>query len=171
MVFPWKSIWGAKAPRRVAFFVWTTAWDKILTCENLRRQGIVMVGWCCMCRCNVETLAHLLLHCPEARELWSFVFREFGVDWVISGCVFDHVAGWRNWFGKHSLAVWNLVPSCVMWYLWRERNNRTFEDVKHSVGQLIEFCMSSLFDWSRAWGYTSSSIGGFLESLSYPNML
>ena len=82
------------------------------------------------------------------------------------------MAGWRNWFGKHSSAVWNLVHSCVMWSLWRERNNRTFEDIEHSVGQLIEFCMSSLFDWSRAWGFTTStSIGGFLESLSSPIVL
>jgi hypothetical protein len=42
-----------------------------------------MVGWCSMCRCNGETVDHLLLHCPVARELWSFVFRLFGVDWVI----------------------------------------------------------------------------------------
>jgi hypothetical protein len=131
-----------------------------------------MVGWCSMCRCNGETVDHLLLHCPVAREPWSFVFRLFGVDRVILGCVLDHVAGWRNWFGKHSSAVWNLVPSCVMWSLWRERNNRTFEDIEHSVGQLIEFCMSSLFDWSRAWGFTTStSIGGFLESLSSPIVL
>ena len=73
------------------------------------------------------------------RKLWSFVFRSFGVDWVISGCVLDHVAVWRNWFGKHSSAVWNLVPSCVMWSLWRERNNRTFEDLEHSVASLLSF--------------------------------
>jgi hypothetical protein len=36
-VLPWKSIWGVKAPRSVAFFVWTAAWGKILTCENLRQ--------------------------------------------------------------------------------------------------------------------------------------
>ena len=80
----------------------------------------------------------------------------FGVSFFVwcrlgdPGCVLDHVAGWRNWFSKHSSAVRNLVPSCVMWSLWRERNNRTFEDLEHLVGQLIEFCMSSLFDWSRA---------------------
>ena len=79
-------------------------------------------------------MAHLLLHYPVARELWSFVFLLFGVDSVISGCVLDLVAGWRNWFGKHSSEVWNLAPSCVMWSLWRERNNRTFEDLEHSVG-------------------------------------
>jgi hypothetical protein len=30
-VFPWKSIWKAKVPPRVAFFSWTTALEKILT--------------------------------------------------------------------------------------------------------------------------------------------
>jgi hypothetical protein len=90
-----------------------------------------MVGWCCLCRCNGENVAHLLLHCPVARELWNYVFRRFGVDWVISGSVLDHLAGWRNWFGKHDSDVWNLVPACVMWSLWREKNNRTFHKLAY----------------------------------------
>uniref|UniRef100_A0A2N9G3X9 Reverse transcriptase zinc-binding domain-containing protein n=1 Tax=Fagus sylvatica TaxID=28930 RepID=A0A2N9G3X9_FAGSY len=136
--FPWKGIWGVKVSRRVAFFVWMAAWGNILTCDNLRHRGIVVVGWCCLCRCNGEMVAHLLLHCPMVRELWSYVFWLFGVDWVISGSVLDHVAGWRNWFGKHNSEVWNLVPACVMWSLWRERNKRTFEDLELSVDKLIE---------------------------------
>ena len=36
IVFPWKAIWKAKAPRRVSFFVWCVAWNKILTGDNLR---------------------------------------------------------------------------------------------------------------------------------------
>jgi hypothetical protein len=166
--FPWKGIWGVKVSRRVAFFVWMAAWGNILTCDNLRHRGIVVVGWCCLCRCNGEMVAHLLLHCPMVRELWSYVFWLFGVDWVISGSVLDHVAGWRNWFGKHNSEVWNLVPACVMWSLWRERNKRTFEDLELSVDKLIESCMCSLFEWSRAWGFTTSlTVGGFLESLSH----
>jgi hypothetical protein len=68
-------------------------------------------------------------------------------------------------FGTLSLSV-----SCGP--IWRERNNRTFEDIEHSVGQLIESCMCSLYDWAKAWGFTTStSVGGFLESLSPPNIL
>uniref|UniRef100_A0A2N9F7K2 Reverse transcriptase zinc-binding domain-containing protein n=1 Tax=Fagus sylvatica TaxID=28930 RepID=A0A2N9F7K2_FAGSY len=47
--FPWKAIWRVKAPRRVSFFVWSAAWGKILTCDNLMRRGYSMAGWCCMC--------------------------------------------------------------------------------------------------------------------------
>ena len=59
-----------------------------------------------------------------------------------------------------------------MWSLWKERNNRTFENVEHSIGWLIEFRMSTLFDWSRAWGFTTSIfVRGFIESLSCSNTL
>uniref|UniRef100_A0A2N9HU94 Reverse transcriptase zinc-binding domain-containing protein n=1 Tax=Fagus sylvatica TaxID=28930 RepID=A0A2N9HU94_FAGSY len=39
VVFPWKSIWKAKAPPRVAFFIWSMAWGKILTSDNLMHRG------------------------------------------------------------------------------------------------------------------------------------
>ena len=41
--FPWKSIWRSKAPPRVAFFAWTAAQGKILTLDNIRRRGMVVV--------------------------------------------------------------------------------------------------------------------------------
>uniref|UniRef100_A0A2N9F2T4 Reverse transcriptase zinc-binding domain-containing protein n=1 Tax=Fagus sylvatica TaxID=28930 RepID=A0A2N9F2T4_FAGSY len=47
--FPWKCIWGVLAPPRVAFFMWTVAWGRILTCDNLKRRGLVLAGWCCLC--------------------------------------------------------------------------------------------------------------------------
>uniref|UniRef100_A0A2N9FR16 Reverse transcriptase zinc-binding domain-containing protein n=1 Tax=Fagus sylvatica TaxID=28930 RepID=A0A2N9FR16_FAGSY len=46
LIFPWKSIWAFKAPQRVSFFVWTAAWGRILTCDNLMRRDYTMAGWC-----------------------------------------------------------------------------------------------------------------------------
>ena len=43
MVFPWKGIWKIKAPCCDSFFVWTTAWDRILTGDNLRSRGFDIV--------------------------------------------------------------------------------------------------------------------------------
>ena len=44
VVFLWKGIWKVKAPRRVSFFVWTTAWDRIFTRDNLRLRGFDFVN-------------------------------------------------------------------------------------------------------------------------------
>jgi hypothetical protein len=83
MTFPCKSIW------RVSFFVWIAAWGKILTCDNLMRRGYVMVGWCCMCKGSGESVDHLWLHCGVAWEVWNFIFRSFGVSWVLPERVMD----------------------------------------------------------------------------------
>ena len=77
--FTWKNVWRVKTPRRVVFFVWTVAWDRLLTCDNLMRRGFVVAGWCCMCKHSGESVNHLLLHCNVAREVWNFVLGAYGV--------------------------------------------------------------------------------------------
>ncbi len=132
------------------------------------RRGHVMVGWCCLCRFVGESVDHLFLHCGVAKELWYCVFRSFGITWVLLNRIPALLFGWWNWFGKHSSQVWNLVPHCLMWTIWWERNCCTFENIDHSVGRIIETLFRTLFDWVRAWGLTSScSVGEFLESLDF----
>ena len=123
IAFPWKGIWKVKAPRCVSFFVWTVAWDRILTRDILRLRGFDFVDWCIMCHCCGETVNHLLLHCGKAYWLWCFVFRIFGISWVPSCTVQDCLFSWWNWLGKHSSYIWNLVPLCSMWCIWRECNS------------------------------------------------
>ena len=144
--FPWKGIWKVKAPRHVSFFVWTATWDRILTGDKLRLKGFDFIDWCIMCRCCGETVDHLLLHCGKAHRLWCFVYRTFGISWVPSGRVSNLLFGWWNWLGKHSSHIWNLVPLCLMWCIWRERNRRTFEDLDRSDDQMFSLFSGSLFD-------------------------
>ena len=165
--FPWKGIWAAKAPPRVSFFIWTATWGRILTCDNLMRRGYTMVSRCCLCCSEGETVDHLLLYCPISYVLWSFLFRSFHVAWVIPRSVKDLLFGWRNWFGKHHSDIWNLAPLCLMWTVWLERNSRTFEDAGCSTDQLLEKFASSLFDWARAWGFsTATCVADFVVSLN-----
>ena len=77
--------------------------------------------------------------CGKAHRLWSFVFRTFGISWVLSRSVADFLFGWWNWLGKHSSNIWNLVPLCLMWCIWKERNWWTFEDLDRSDDQLLDF--------------------------------
>ena len=124
-----------------------------------------------MCRSDGETVDHLLLHCPAAYELWSFIFRLFHTQWVMSQRVLDLLFGWHNWFGKHYSDIQNLAPLCLLWTVWRERNSRTFEDVLCTPDQLLEKFVNSLFDWSRVWGFTTAnSVIDFTVSLSFDSV-
>jgi hypothetical protein len=147
VTFPWKAIWGVRVPRRVAFFTWSAVWGRILTADNLMRRGYHLAGRCYMCCCEGETIGHLLLHCSKAMGLWSYVFRSFGILWVMPKDLTDLLFGWHNWLGKAHSRIWNLIPSCLFWTIWRERNRRVFDDVECTDFQLLEFFSNSLFDW------------------------
>ena len=73
---------------------------------------------------------------------------------------------WRNWLGTYSSKVWNLVPACLMWLVWKEHNARTFEDVESPIDKLKTLLARTLFEWSHIWGFTHcSSLSDFIISI------
>jgi hypothetical protein len=150
-VFPWKSIWRTKVPLRVAVFGWTAALGKILTHDNLHKRNIVVVGWCCMCKKNGETVDHLLLHCEIARALWHTIFNRFGLLWVMPRRVGDLFDCWWSGGRPRSAVVWKMIPLCLMWCLWSERNARCFDNSSRTLEELIHFFFTTLYSWTAAW--------------------
>ena len=108
-----------------------------------------------------------MLRCKfAARALWSEVFFMFEIQWVMLRTIASLLFAWRNFLGKHSSNVWNM-PTCLMWLIWRERNTRTFEDIKRSVDLLKSLLVGTLFEWSRIWDFTLYFfIFDFLQSVN-----
>ena len=89
---------------------------------------------------------------------------------MLSKSVPELFFGWRNLLGKNQSQIWNLIPSCIIWTLWRERNNRTFENVERTDSQFNELFSNTLYDWAIVWGYSSSTyVISFLDSLHLPS--
>ena len=82
-----------------------------------------------MCKRNGESVDHLLIHYPLAFDLWSMVFTLFGIHWVMPKIVVELLDCWQGKFGRHrNAAIWMAVPHCLMWCIWREKNNQHFEN-------------------------------------------
>ena len=135
--------------KRVAFLMWIATHGWTLTLDNLMLQDLSLANQCCMCCCNEESVDHLLLHCPVAHSLWVQILQVFGIQWVMPSSVESLVFCWSYWLGKFTLDIWNMVPGCLMWVVWMERNRRSFEAKEKSLIQLQALCKSTLFDWSR----------------------
>ena len=106
-----------------------------------------------MCKKCGETVDHLLLHCPIALELWNVVFCLFGLHWVMPMIVIHMFmfSAWQGSFGKHrNIAFWKVVPRCIIWYLWQERNSRSFEGCEQNILEIKAFFLLTLLDWSAA---------------------
>jgi hypothetical protein len=83
------------------------------------------------------SLDHLVLYCDVAFALWSILFSHFGMFWVMPRRVIDLFACWWSVGRPRSAALWKIVPTCLFWTVWRERNNRRFEDLERSLEDII----------------------------------
>ena len=133
---------------------------------NLRKRHICIVEWCCLCKSSGESTDHLLLHCDFVQAFWSLIFCLFGLNWVMPAQVVDLMACWMGAFRKSQVAgIWGLIPSCIMWLIWRERNHCLFEDLELTPLELKSILLSSIFGWSNAYsGIVCSSFEEFLDS-------
>jgi hypothetical protein len=137
-----------------------------LTIDNLRKHGLILVDWCCLCRESGESPDHILLHCKVARELWDLVFVLFGVQWVMPGTILDLFSSWQGpCSSRRTTMVWRVVPNCVFWCVWRERNARHFEDSETSIPELKSRFFQLLFEWVKGLGIFS--ISSLVELLDY----
>ncbi|XP_042983287.1 uncharacterized protein LOC122312690 [Carya illinoinensis] len=109
--FSLKSIWRNKALPKAAFFVWIAAFEKVLTIDNLRRRGLIIVDRCCLCKNSGEIVDHLLLHCDFARDAWNHLFSRMGLAWTMLRMVVELLASWRGISGTTQIAaMWKMIP-------------------------------------------------------------
>ena len=125
-----KCIWVDKVPTKVAFFAWEATWGKILTLDRLQKRGWQLLNHCFLCGCEEENVNHILLHCIVVRVLWEIVLALFGVQWVFPESVKEVLFSWRDPFvGKKRKKIWNSIPLCIFWMVWKERNRLAFRGV------------------------------------------
>ena len=75
------------------FFAWEASQDKI-NHDNLQKRDKILVNRCFICKGDLATADHLLLHCPFARTLWALAWNCLGLHWVVSNT------------GRHKLLAW-----------------------------------------------------------------
>jgi hypothetical protein len=129
--------WRTQAPSRAAFFSWLAALGKSLTLDNLRKRHVIVINRCCICKKTKESVDHLLLHFDVAFALWNTIFSRFGMSWVMPRRVIDLLACLWSLGRPMSATVWKMTPICLFWCLWRERNNRSFEDLEKTSEEIF----------------------------------
>jgi hypothetical protein len=50
-----------------------------------------------------------------------------------------------------SAAIWKMVPTCILWCVWKEINNKCFEDLKKSLEVILASFFHTLYLWTVAF--------------------
>jgi hypothetical protein len=68
----------------------------------------------------------------------------------------DLFACWRGLFGStQSATVWKMVSYCLLWCLWRGKNDRSFEDRKSMLVELNSLVFNTLYYWTDAFVFSN----------------
>ena len=93
------------------------------------------------------------------------VFSSIRICWVMPQRVADLLDCWSCNFRRHrNIVVWMIVPHCLMWCIWRERNSRSFEDRERSILEFKSFFFGTLLEWHLVLpSFSCLSLSGLLE--------
>ena len=69
--------------------------------------------------------------------------------------------------GEKKEKIWNSIPLCIFWTVWKERNRLDFRGGVLDIQKLKNSFVCTLWSWVRVFiGEESSSLLGFLEWLA-----
>ena len=145
-------LWHKDVPLKVVLFAWRLLRDRLPTKDNLFRRHVVIINdqFCAGCE-EVEISSHLIIHCDLFGTIWNHIFRWIGVSSVLPSDVIS-LFNQFNFIGgavKSRRVLLQVIWFAKVWEIWKERNNRVFNDKNSSIPQVVDKIKSLTFMWLK----------------------
>lgn len=142
LVFPCaEAIWKARAPLKCKLFLWLAVHRRCWTADRLQHRGLQNHSACVSCGFSQETIDHLLVGCAATSQVWTrFLARVVFAGLVPIGqpMLEQHWLSSRDSLPRQKRRGFDSCFILVVWMIWKERNNRVFNNVIASIGQLLQ---------------------------------
>lgn len=163
----WKKlIWSGLTSLKIKLFLWKATQCALPTGSNLFHRGLLHNTTCARCG-EVDTEAHLFLHCEYARKVWSSLlfktqFDPSSLTFFLDALKLGKVATVLPPLG----VVSDLVP-WICWFIWIARNQLVFE--KRFI--TLESTVSKAIWRAREWKAAQPTVMAQPQRLSKPLVL
>ena len=151
----WEFIWKLRVPHKIKIFLWKLHLNILPTKTFLSARGIILAKgiMCEWCSCSEETTIHLLIECPQAKDIWKQVFSWWLMPHFIRHL--DSINSLWNIFKKSRSKkihlLWRITVSATFWALWLLRNAKVFNSHDTSKEGLLAMIKNLTKEWSLAF--------------------
>jgi len=149
-----KLILHSQVPSKVSILAWRLLRDMLSTKSNLMNRGITHVDdSLCVTGCGqIESVQHLFINCSFFGSLWQHVRFWLGFSGVDHNVPSTHFSQFTNYLGgrRSCRSFLQLLWLLCVWLIWKERNNRIFNNVHSSIMELLEKVKFHAYWWLKA---------------------
>ncbi|KAK4278800.1 hypothetical protein QN277_016598 [Acacia crassicarpa] len=144
----WKLIWKIKVIPRVQQFIWRLLSNVIATKSALVRRRRFKDSLCSVCAVDEETIEHVFFHCPWTRSVWFGCPLGARMD---VARISNFNVWWISLVESRLLSKFDLALICwLLWYIWKARNELTFEHRQPNPGHVIDLARKSNLEfWAK----------------------
>jgi len=148
------DVWQKNIPSKVSLFVWRLLRNRLPTKDNLMQRHVLHQSHMdCISGCGAtETATHLFLHSDIFCSLWSLVWRWLQILLVLPADIRQFFIQFTNMTGlpifTHSFL--KIIWFASVWVLWKERNNRVFQNSVSDPSTLVEKVKMHSFLWLKS---------------------
>jgi len=134
--YPW--IWHKHFSLKFACFSWMAVVGKLKTADNLLLRGIQIPINCSLCSGNLENHSHLFFECD-----FSFFIATILLPDINAFLLRPNLQQLLDFFGnavgfcKTEKNYCFLIISCMIYYIWKERNLRCFSADRNNITKII----------------------------------
>ena len=145
---PWyRLVWSSASIPTYSFIFWLAIRERLFTLDRINRF-LSFPNRCFLCRSDAERHSHLFFQCSYSREVLSVVQRSKKFSWPWRRWEIGVLWAAARWSGNSPWQVANrLLLQTMIYFIWRERNNRCFRDQERSASQLAHLIQSAV--WAR----------------------
>ena len=148
------DVWHKSIPSKVSFLVWRLLRNRVPTKDNLLHHGILhSTDTACVGGCGTtETANHLFLHYNISSELWYQVWKWIHIFSVHAGELRHHFIQFTKMAGmpRTTHYYFKIIWFSTVWVIWKERNNRIFQQTVTTPFHLLEKVKLNSFLWPKA---------------------
>ena len=146
-------IWHPQVLLKVSILAWHLLRDRLPTKINLLNRGIItVVDISCVTGCgHDESVDHLFLHCNFFGVIWYQVRLWLGFSGVDQHNLGDHFLHFTYYLGgrKTRRSFLQLICLPCVWLIWKERDNRIFNNIITPIEELVEKVKFHSYWWLR----------------------
>ncbi|XP_056695811.1 uncharacterized protein [Spinacia oleracea] len=134
----YRWIWNLDIPPKIQIFLWQICHNSIPTRDILFQRKILPFNVCPLCDTYIESINHLFIQCPTAKQIWNLDHTKKWLDFSIPFCDFFETI---DYLRKYQQTLCKFL--FIIWTLWKERNDCIFNNCNFNTFRV--FCKANFY--------------------------